>query len=78
LNIEVRNFFRSAWLTIELLGWDHKYLGAQIGATMVLDTWGQNLSLHPHVHCIIPGGGVTYNNKWRDIKSNGKYLFPVK
>jgi hypothetical protein len=60
------------------LGWNHKYLGAQLGATMVLHTWGQNLSLHPHIHCIVPGGGVGFNGKWKNKKAVGKYLFPVQ
>lgn len=70
--------FRCAWQTLDQFGWDHKYLGAQIGATMVLHTWGSNLSFHPHVHCIVPGGGITWDNKWKDVKGNGKFLFPVK
>lgn len=45
---------------------------------MVLHTWGQNLMLHPHVHCIVPGGGLTKNGKWKTARSKGKYLFPVK
>lgn len=39
---------------------------------------GQNLSLHPHIHYIVLGGGVDIRGKWRSIKSKGKYLFPVK
>jgi hypothetical protein len=38
---------------------DKKYLGAQIGVTTILHTWGQNLSYHPHAHCIVPGGGLS-------------------
>ena len=70
--------FQSAWQTLDSFGWNPKYLGAQIGATMVLHTWGQNLSLHPHVHCIVPGGGISVNNKWKNAKAKGKFLFPVK
>jgi hypothetical protein len=51
----------------------------------ILHTWGQNLSLHPHLHCIVPGGGITKSGKWKSAKSKGKpgcrkarYLFPVK
>jgi hypothetical protein len=68
--------FRTAWQTIQTFAADSKFLGAQTGATMVLHTWGQNLSLHPHVHCIIPGGGRTRNGKWKFTRSKGKYLFP--
>ena len=69
---------RSAWQTIHDFGWNHKYLGAQIGATMGLHTWGSNLSFHPHVHCIVPGGGVSFQGKWKQAKGKGKFLFPVK
>jgi hypothetical protein len=44
----------------------------------LLHTWGQNLSLHPHLHCIVPGGGLTEGEKWKAAKTKGKYLFPVK
>ena len=39
---------------------------------------GQTLSLHPHLHCIVPGGGLTRQGRWKTAKTNGKYLFPVK
>jgi len=71
--------FKSAWATIESFGADHKYLGAKTGMLAVLHTWGQNLSLHPHLHCLVPGGGITQNGKWRQAKKDdGKFLFPVK
>jgi len=44
----------------------------------ILHTWGQNLSLHPHIHCIVPSGGITENEKWKNAKGKGKFLFPVK
>lgn len=44
----------------------------------ILHTWGQNLSLHPHIHCIIPGGFVDRNGVWKFSKKDGKFLFPVK
>jgi hypothetical protein len=76
---EVYNsLFKSAWQTIGRFSGDHKHLGAQTGMTAVLHTWGQNLSLHPHLHCIVPGGGVTPSGKWRQSRSTGKYLFPSK
>jgi len=68
---------KSAWQTLSDFGWNHKYLGAQLGTTMVLHTWGSNLSYHPHLHCIVPGGGITLYNKWKNAKGNGKFLFPV-
>lgn len=70
--------FSCSWATLDTFGWDYKHLGAQLGATMVLHTWGSNLSYHPHVHCIVPGGGVAVNDKWRQVKAKGKYLFPVR
>jgi hypothetical protein len=71
--------FNCAWQTLREFGLDHKYLGAQMGAIGVLHSWGQNLSLHPHVHWLVPGGGITPQQKWRNMKkSKGKFLFPVK
>ena len=48
------------------------------GMITVLHTWGQNLSLHPHVHLIIPGGGIASSGCWKKAKADGRYLFPVK
>ena len=58
------------------LGKDPRHLGAQMGMVSVLHTWGQNLSLHPHVHMIVPGCGLTAAGYWKQTKSKGKYLFP--
>ena len=69
---------RCAWQTILDFGWNNKYLGAQTGAIIVLHTWGSNMSFHPHVHCIVPGGGVSISGKWKTAKAKGKFLFPVK
>jgi hypothetical protein len=69
---------KSAWQTLKQFGKDHKYLGADMGAVMVLHTWGQNLAYHNHVHCMVPAGGVTKQGKWRNAKLNGKFLAPVK
>ena len=66
--------FRAAWETIQAFtGKANK-----AGMISILHTWGQNLSLHPHIHCIIPGGFVNRNNTWMISKSKGKFLFPVK
>ena len=59
-------------------GKDPKWLGAQTGMISILHTWGQTLTLHPHLHCIVPGGGLTKQDRWRHAKSDGKYLFNVK
>lgn len=68
--------FRTSWQTIQAFAADPKYLGAKTGMTAVLHSWGQNLSLHPHLHCIVPGGGLTTSGKWKTTRANGKYLFP--
>lgn len=70
--------FKTAWSVLQSFAANHHFLGAKIGMVAVLHTWGQNLSLHPHLHCIIPGGGLTIANKWKASKGNSKYLFPVK
>lgn len=68
--------FQSARDTLfELLG-DDKYLGAEPGVIMARHTWGQMLGLHPHVHCLVSGGGLTPSGEWRSI-ANG-YLLPVR
>jgi hypothetical protein len=70
--------FEASKETIETFAADTKHLGAQTGMISVLHTWGQNLSLHPHVHMIVPGGGITECGHWKQAKSNGAFLFPVK
>jgi hypothetical protein len=70
--------FKTAWGLIRDFGYNPKLLGAKMGMIAVLHTWGQNMSLHPHLHCIIPAGGVTKSNKWKASGAKGKYLFPVK
>jgi len=70
--------FKAAWETISMFAIDPKYLGAMPGMVAVLHTWGQNLSLHPHLHCLVPAGGVSVTNKWVNSKNKAKYLFPVK
>lgn len=76
---EVYNIlFESAWHTIHTFGHDPKWLGAQAGMIAILHTWGQTLSLHPHLHCIVPAGGLTKAGKWKAAKTKGKYLFSVK
>jgi hypothetical protein len=50
----------------------------ETGAICVLHTWGQNLSLHPHVHCIVPAAGLTPRGQMKPIGNQGKYLYPVR
>jgi hypothetical protein len=70
--------FRASHQTISTFAGDEKHLGAMPGMISVLHTWGQNLSLHPHVHLIIPGGGIAAPGYWKKAKAGGRYLFPVK
>ncbi len=73
--------FRAAWKTLDTFAKDKKWLGANAGATMVLHTWGQNLMLHPHVHAIVPSGGLAGNGHWippkNGLRESGS-LFPVE
>lgn len=66
--------FSSAWKTVNTLGKDPKRLHGDMGMLSVLHTWGQNLSQHHHVHCVVPGGALRSTGKWTSSK---KYLFPV-
>jgi len=59
----------------ELLG-DERFLGASPGVIMSFHSWGRSLSLHPHVHCLVTGGGLSPTGQWREVK-NG-YLLPAK
>lgn len=70
--------FKTAWQTMKGFGDNPKFLGAKTGMIALLHTWGQNLSLHPHLHCIVPAGGITQTGKWKKSLSKGKFLFPVK
>ncbi|HPG34274.1 MAG TPA: transposase [Lentimicrobium sp.] len=67
--------FASVWQTLRSFGYSH--YGVETGAVAVLHTWGQNLSLHPHIHCIVPAAGYTLNGQWKNIGHSGQYLFPV-
>jgi len=68
--------FRASSETLKELAADPKYLGAEIGAISVLHTWGQQLTLHPHVHLIVPGGGLSPDGKWKNCGK--KFFLPVK
>lgn len=70
--------FQASRQTIMQLGAQDKHLRAGMGMISVLHTWGQQLWLHPHVHAIIPGGGITKSGHWRFTASQGKFLFPGK
>lgn len=71
--------FDAASYTLLKFADDDQYLGAQPGIIAVLHTWGQQLSFHPHVHCIVSGGGIDKNKEWKKAaKAKHKFLFPVK
>ncbi|MCU7552907.1 IS91 family transposase [Chitinophagaceae bacterium LB-8] len=71
--------FDASSQTLLAFGRDEKYLGAQPGIISVLHTWGQQLSYHPHIHCIVSGGGITGEGKWKEAtKNDWRFLFPVK
>ena len=63
--------------TLTTIAADPKHLGAAIGVTAVLHSWGQNLQHHPHVHCIVPGGGISPDGKrWMACKPG--FFLPVR
>jgi len=70
------NMFESVWSVLQTFGYSH--YGVEGGAICVLHTWGQNLSLHPHIHCIVPAAGLTLKGKLKHITKQGKYLYPVR
>ncbi len=69
--------FEAAAETLRTIGADKKHLGARIGITMVLHSWGQTLTHHPHVHCIVPGGGLSPDGaRW--IWCRRGFFLPVR
>ena len=67
--------FAAGSQTLLALGHDEKRLGALVGLTAVLHTWTRDLRFHPHLHCIVTGGGLDGDGRWRATKRD--YLFPV-
>ena len=68
--------FRCVWATLKVFAADPRRLGGELGMTAVLHTWGQALTQHVHLHCLIPGGVLTPAGQWTPAK--GHYLFPVR
>ena len=68
--------FKASAETLQELARDKKYLGAQIGFMEVLHIWGQTIVYHPHIHTIVPAGGIDKLGKWRNSKK--KFFIPVK
>ena len=69
--------FEASAATLLEIAADPKHLGAEIGFLSVLHTWGQTLQRHPHVHCVVPGGGLSPDHRqW--IRSPPNFFLPVK
>jgi hypothetical protein len=69
--------FRAANESLRRIAQDPKHLGAQIGFLAVLHTWGQTLMPHPHLHCVVPGGGLSLDGR-RWIRCRPNFFLPVK
>jgi hypothetical protein len=69
--------FRAAADSLLALAADPKHLGAEVGFLAVLHTWGQTLTLHPHVHCVVPGGGLSPDGQ-RWVSCRPGFLVPVR
>ena len=69
--------FRASAAALQELAWDPRFVGGQIGLVGVLHTWGRNLSYHPHVHYLVPAGGLSADDRqW--LASRHNFLVPVK
>lgn len=69
--------FRAAAETLQQVAADPEHLGAEIGFLAILHTWGQNLQHHPHVHCVVPGGGIaTDASRW--VSCRPGFFLPVR
>src|SRR3954447_26203080 len=69
--------FRAASTTMLTIAADHRHLGARIGITAVLHSWGSVLTHHPHIHMIVPGGGISHDGQ-RWVSSRPAFLLPVR
>jgi hypothetical protein len=69
--------FQATAETLKTIASDPKHLGAEIGFFAVLHTWGQNLQFHPHLHCVVPGGGLSPDGqRWVSCRPN--FFLPVR
>jgi hypothetical protein len=68
--------FKAAAATVRIIAADPKHLGAETGMIAILHTWGQNLFHHPHVHGIVPGGGLAPDGHWRACRAG--FFLPVR
>ena len=67
--------FKAAAETVRVIGGYPRHLGAETGMIAILHTWGQTLAHHPHLHCIVPGGGLGADGRWVACKAN--FFLPV-
>lgn len=70
--------FRASSESIKKLAADPRHLGAQPGMLGVLHTWGRNMSNHPHIHYVVPGGGIDKNGKWIPTPYRQEFFLPVR
>jgi hypothetical protein len=69
--------FETSAATLLEVASDPKHLGAEVGFLSILHTWGQTLQRHPHVHCVVPGGGLSPDHS-RWVSSRSRFFLPVK
>jgi len=69
------HLFASVWNVLLAFGYSH--FGVQSGALCLLHTWGQSLTFHPHLHCIVPALGYSLRGRLKKIGKGGKFLYPV-
>jgi hypothetical protein len=67
--------FSAVWRTLYSFGYSH--YGLETGAVCVLHSWGQNICLHPHIHCIVPAAGYSLRGEWKNMDTNNNFLYPV-
>jgi hypothetical protein len=72
-----RLLFRAATATLRAFARDPRHLGAELGVTAVLHTWGQTLGQHIHLHCVVTGGGLSLDGQ-RWVRARPGFLFPVR
>jgi len=68
--------FQATAETLQELAADKKFLGATLGFTSIMHTWSQSLCFHPHIHCVIPAGGLTKTGSW--VNSGKDFFLPVR
>jgi hypothetical protein len=69
--------FEASWHALNRAANNPSFLGAQTGSLAVLHTWGQTLSLHPHIHMLVPAGGLD-SDGWQWVRSSKKFFVPVR